>query len=157
MSGQGFLSFLILWKSRFPPKKFYNIDYVSRPPNVQVCRHVCVFDPSFIGQWRTLTSDRISIVRRLNILKWRSLLRRERGWDATGGMRRRVKVSIKAILYFLILISFVKCIWRNGFLSTKDYWAVFVVAQFAEWSLPSTEVCSSNPVIGNFYWTNISC
>ena len=28
-SEQTFFNFLILWKSRFPPKKFYNIDYWS--------------------------------------------------------------------------------------------------------------------------------
>ena len=28
-------------------------------------------------------------------------------------------------------------------------WAV-VVSQLVEWSLPTTEICGSNPVIGNF-------
>ena len=36
-------------------------------------------------------------------------------------------------------------------------WAVAVVAQLAEWSLSIPRVRSSNPVIGNFNWTNISC
>ena len=35
-------------------------------------------------------------------------------------------------------------------------WAAVVVAQLVERSLPATEVCSSNPVIGRFYYCQLN-
>ena len=76
--------------------------------------------------------------------------------------RSFIKTKMTKEMYTSAELLLLKCFYSLDRISltmhrlNMSIYRAVVVAKLAEPSLPPPEVCRSNPVIGSFYWTNIS-